>query len=198
LNRADDAYDAEAVQGGAKDARMPRGLIWRLTTDGERAIGAPLSRVELDARLDAIYRPYHRALEEIIARKVARFGGAVILPAHSMPSLGRTTHGEALNARADVVPGTQGRTSAAARFIDLVDRHAIDQGWTVVHDDPYKGGFVTRHHGRPANNVHCVQVELARRLYMNEATLQRHDADFAKVRAWCRALVAKVGRTALR
>src|ERR1700722_3064280 len=65
LNRADHDFDADAVQGGVRDARMPRGLIWRLTTDGERAVGVPLSRAELEARLEAIYRPYHRALEEI-------------------------------------------------------------------------------------------------------------------------------------
>jgi N-formylglutamate deformylase len=198
LNRSDREFDADAVQGGARDARMPRGLIWRLTTDGERAIGAPIARAELEARLDAIYRPYHRTLSEIVARKLARFGIAVVLPGHSMPSVGRTTHGGPLNTRADVVPGTRGRTSAGPAFIDLVDAHARAQGWTVVHDDPYKGGFVTQHHGRPSERVHCVQVELARRLYMDEATLRRNDSSLLHVRQWCSALVAELGRTALR
>ena len=92
LNRADHDFDADAVQGGVRDARMPRGLIWRLTTDGERAVGVPLSRAELEARLEAIYRPYHRALQALVARKRAKFGIAVILPGHSMPSIGRSGH----------------------------------------------------------------------------------------------------------
>ena len=60
------------------------------------------------------------------------------------------------------------------------------------HDDPYAGGFTTQHYGRPADGVHVVQVELARRLYLDEATL-RPGPDFAAVRAWCRGLVRVLG-----
>ncbi len=196
LNRGETDIDADAV-AGAPAARAPRGLIWRLTTDGERAIDGPIPQNELEQRLSAIYRPYHAALRAAIDRKVARFGFAVLLAAHSMPSVGRSEHGDQGAARADVVPGTRGRTSADARFIDAVDSHARAQGWSVAHDDPYKGGFVTQHYGRPAHNVHVVQVELARRLYMDEATLQRLDRRFEAVGRWCRALVAKLGQTAL-
>jgi N-formylglutamate amidohydrolase len=135
-------------------------------------------------------------LRDLVDRKVARFGIAVILPAHSMPSIGRSAHGDSGAVRADVVPGSRGRTSADARFIDRVEAHGKAAGWTVVHDEPYRGGYVTQHYGRPASNVHCVQVELARRLYMNEATLRRNDTRFGLVRAWCRELVKTLGDAA--
>jgi N-formylglutamate amidohydrolase len=67
----------------------------------------------------------------------------------------------------------------------------------VAHDEPYKGGFTTQHYGRPRENVHVVQVELARRLYMNETTLRRSKT-FDDVRAWCRDLVRSLGQAALR
>jgi N-formylglutamate amidohydrolase len=92
-----------------------------------------------------------------------------------------------------VVPGTRGRRSAAASFIDAVEEHAVGRGWSVRHDDPYAGGFTTQHYGRPAEGVHVVQVELARRLYLDEATL-RPGSGFEAVRAWCRELVGKLGR----
>ena len=196
LNRAESDVDADAV-AGASGSRMPRGLIWRLTTDGERALSAPLAPGELEARLREVYRPYHAALAAALERKKTRFGVAVLLAAHSMPSVGRTAHGDTGRARADVVPGTRGRTSAAAQFIDTVDSHARTRGWTVAHDDPYRGGFATQHYGRPSAGVHAIQVELARRLYMDETTLARKRERFTVVQSWCRALVAKLSQSAL-
>ena len=112
-----------------------------------------------------------------------------------MPSIDRGPRRDAVESvrsRADVVPGTRGRRSAAGRFIDVVEEHAIAQGWTVRHDDPYAGGFTTQHYGRPAESVHAVQVELSRRLYVDETTL-RPLPSFGAVRDWCSLLVSKLG-----
>ena len=121
----------------------------------------------------------------------------MILAAHSMPSVARLAHGDAGQVRADVVPGTRGRTSAAPKYIDAVDAHARARGWSVAHDDPYKGGFTTQHYGRPRDHVHVVQVELARRLYMDEGTYRPIPGAFDDVRAWCRALVRRLGELSL-
>jgi N-formylglutamate amidohydrolase len=196
LNRSETDVDSESVEGGPAHGRMPRGLIWRLTTDNERAVAAPLPRTEVEARKEGIYRPYHRALREIIARKKAKFGVAVILPGHSMPSVGRTGHGDSGTARADLCPGSRGRTSAAGRFIDLVEQHGKASGFSVMHDSPYRGGFVTQHYGRPADGVHCVQVELARRLYLDETTLRREPVGFQRTKSWCLELARKLGEAA--
>jgi N-formylglutamate amidohydrolase len=109
-----------------------------------------------------------------------------------MPSVGRSTAGAPGVARADVIPGTRGRTTAATRFIDAVDAHARAGGFTVRHDDPYAGGFSTQHYGRPGEGLHAVQVELSRRLYLDEATLRPRADTFESVRAWCRGLVEKL------
>ena len=197
LNRAETDIDPQAVDG-TSDGHSPRGLIWRLTTEGDRALLRPLTREAFEARLDAIYRPYHTALARLIERKKARFGYAVVLAAHSMPSIGRVAHGDVGSTRADVVPGTRGRTSADRRLIDAVEAHARAAGYSVAHDEPYKGGFTTQHYGRPAFGVHVVQVEVARRLYMDETTLQHRPGRFQALSTWCRQLVAKLGQTALR
>jgi N-formylglutamate amidohydrolase len=229
VNRAEADVDAEVVEGARTDVRMHHGLVWRTTSDGEPALARKLSAAELEERLELVWRPYHRALAGIVERKVARFGIAVLLAAHSMPSVdraaardasdrpssgrasgsardllsgaaARTKTGAAVEdprrARADVVPGTRGRKSAAPRFIDAVDALATARGWTVRHDDPYAGGYTTQHYGRPDAGVHVVQVELARRLYLDEATL-RPSGNFAGVRSWCRGLVREFGRLAL-
>lgn len=192
LNRSERDIDAESVEGAQSRVRATRGVIWRLTSDGLQVLDAPLPRGELERRLAAYYRPYHAALRALIDEKRARFGYAVVLAAHSMPSTGRAMHGDPHVERADVVPGTRGRTSAAAELIDAVDRHARAARFSVAHDNPYQGGFTTVHYGRPREECHVVQVELARRLYMDETTLEKN-AGFDRLRAFCGDLVSAVG-----
>ncbi len=202
VNRAEGDVDADVVEGGRADIRVHHGLVWRTTSDGEAALSRRLTREELEERLDLIWRPYHRELGSLVEGKLRRFGIAVVLAAHSMPSIERGTPAAGRDARegarhrADVVPGTRGRRSASARFIDGTEACAVDQGWSVRHDDPYAGGFTTQHYGRPADRVHVLQVELARRLYLDETTL-RPLPSFGSVRDWCRRLVARLSVTAL-
>ena len=201
VNRAEGDVDGEVVEGGRPDVRLHHGLVWRTTSDGEPALTRRLTVQELRNRLDSVWRPYHSELAAIVERKRAQFGIAIILAAHSMPSTERScspgrTGRSGVDHRADVVPGSRGRKSAAACFIDAVESHALGCGWTVRHDDPYAGGFTTQHYGRPTEGVHAVQVELARRLYLDEDTLQPLPG-FDVVRAWCRGLVARLGQIAV-
>ena len=194
LNRAPSDVDADSVEGGGATP-MPRGLVWRLSTEGDEALRAPLTTLELERRLTQVYRPYHAALERIVAEKKQRFGYAVVLCAHSMPRRGRVGHGDAGTPRADVVPGTRGRTTASASLIGAVDDVAREARFSVRHDDPYRGGFTTQRWGTPAQLVHAVQVEIARSLYMDEETCRRDTRGFGKVRGFARNLVARLGST---
>ncbi len=191
LNRSEDDIDQDAVEGGGRTP-WPRGLIWRLTTDGDPVLSCRLPRTELQRRLDTVYRPYHQALSTILARKQTLFGFVVLLCAHSMPSLARRGHGDSPGMRADIVPGTRGRTTSAPAVIDLVDWHARSYGFTVRHDDPYRGGFSTGFYGKPTNTMHAIQVEISRRLYMDEASHRRDPQGFRIVRDFARSLVAQL------
>jgi N-formylglutamate deformylase len=197
LNRGEGDVDSESVVGARANPKAPRGLIWRLSTDVEPCLRAPLSALELGARLDIVYRPYHAKVLEVLQRKRQKFSHAILLAAHSMPSAGRTAHGDAGHIRTDVVPGTQGRTTAMSKVIDAVDAHARNAKLSVKHDEPYRGGFSTRNYGRPRESMHAVQVELARRLYMDEGSLIRKAGAFETTRAWCRELCAQLGARTL-
>lgn len=191
LNRDETDCDSEAVDG-AGAGPWPRGVVWRLTTEGDPILARRLSKVELERRLDGFYRPYHRALAELLAAKRARFGHAILVCAHSMPSRGRPGHADPGDERADIVPGTRGRSTAAPAVIDGLDRYARGLGLSVRHDDPYRGGFSTGHYGRPHEGLHAVQIEIARRRYMDEATFRRNDG-FPAIRAFLRGVVRTLG-----
>lgn len=196
LNRGPADFDGAAVEGGGA-APLPRGLVWRLTTEGEPILARRLPRAELERRLASIYEPYHHAVRALLHDKRERFGFAVLLCAHSMPSQGRRGHQDAGTVRVDVVPGSRGRTSAAAEVIDAVERVTLDHGLTLKHDDPYKGGFATANYGRPAEGFHAIQIELARRLYMDEDQLGLDPVGFPRIQAFAGAVVEALGRLQL-
>ncbi|MCA9600954.1 MAG: N-formylglutamate amidohydrolase [Polyangiales bacterium] len=194
LNRAANDVDEGAVAGRTSPiVHQPRGVVWRMTTDGQRCLHRPLSAAEFQARIDLYYAPYHAALEATLRAIRERFGWAILLAAHSMPSVGRTQHSDRGIRRADIVPGTRGRTTAAAEIIDVVDGHFRAAGLSVRHDEPYRGGFSTTHYGRPSEGWHAVQIELNRALYVDEATYTYRTEDAARLSGLLRGLVEKLG-----
>jgi N-formylglutamate deformylase len=193
LNRAEDDVDSATVSDHpAPVGAQPRGVVWRATTDGRPVLTRPLTFDALRKRLGRFYVPYHDALRQTLEDLRGRFGYAILLAGHSMPSRGRSLHIDAGERRADIVPGTQGRTTADPRVIDLVDDHFRKAGLVVRHDDPYKGGFATTHYGRPHDGIHAIQIEINRALYVDEDTFERRPKDFARLQALLDALVVKL------
>ena len=191
LNRGPTEFDGLAVERGSPQ-NLPRGLVWRISTEGDPILAKRLTTAELERRMETVYRPYHAALTSLLERKKQRFGFAILLCGHSMPSQGRRGHVDVGVGRADVVPGTRNRTSAAGSLIDLVDEAIRDLGYSVKHDDPYKGGFSTGHYGRPQDDVHAIQIELARRLYMDEDELCSKSPGFERTRELCLSIVKRL------
>ena len=203
LNRSGDDFDGGTVTGGPAIDR-PRGVVWRLTSAGTPALRKRLSGAELLRRRAEFYQPYHDALCALLERKRQRFGFAILLCAHSMPSpirspqarLGRGILQQPTAPPADLVPGSRGRTSAAAEWIDVVQTVAETHTLHVQHDTPYRGGFSTGHYGQVDNHWHAVQIEIARRLYMDEETFEREAPGFERIRDFANDLVSQLVATA--
>lgn len=194
LNRDESDHDPGSVAGSTQPkGAAPRGVIWRESSEGSPVLRRPLTREEFAGRIARYHRPYHRALAAELEAMRARHGAVVMLCAHSMPATGRAQLGQAPRRRADVVPGTRGRSTAGAALIDAVDAHFRAAGLSVRHDDPYRGGATTQRYGRPAAGMHAIQVELNRDLYMDERALAPRPDAMAWLRTLCTALVAKLG-----
>jgi N-formylglutamate deformylase len=191
LNRSEQDVDRDTVLG-ATGRSSPHGLIWRSTTDNRAAIARPLPKSELERRLQAYYRPYHDKLDELVRERLDRYGFVILISGHSMPSRGRDGHDDPGRERADVVPGTRQRSTAAAAVIDATEDVARRFHFGLAHDDPYRGGHTTVRYGRPAAGIHAIQIELNRRLYMDEQTLARKPNEFRVVRSFCRSLVKEI------
>lgn len=198
LNRGPDEVDVAAVPRHPKARHIPaRGVVWRARTDGTPLLRAPLSEVQFQHRIDRYYAPYHETLREAAARLHRQHGHVVILAAHSMPSAGRRQFGGRQLRRADIVPGTRGRSTADGRIIDLVDAHFRDAGLTVKHDQPYRGGWTTANYGAPKRGQHAIQIELNRALYVDEETSEVKKDDFERLGRVLDGLVGKLGQLML-
>jgi N-formylglutamate amidohydrolase len=193
VNRAPDDVDRDVCADFDRPTRVSaRGLVWRITTDGAPVLKRPLSRAELEDRIRRIHAPYHEALGRLLEERRARFGFAVLLDAHSMPSTGRPGHSDPGARRADIVPGDVRGASCAPSVTRLLIEHFEAQRFQVRPNDPYMGGFITRHHGRPARGVHAIQLEMNRDLYMDEDALRFDDAKAAKLVPHLMSLVSKL------
>lgn len=155
------------------------GTIPRVVGDGQEIYRERIGVDDALARIEALYKPYHRALRRLINKAHQTFGTAIVVDCHSMPSVGVTRDEPR---RPDVVIGDRYGTSCAGQLPDLVEGTLRKLGYSVGRNKPYAGGFITEHYGNPASGLHAIQIELNRAIYMDERRRER-TAGFAQVAA---------------
>ncbi len=121
---------------------------------------------EIADRVEAYWRPYHGKLGEILDDIHARHGQAILVEGHSIRSVvPRFFEGHLPDFNFGTASGDSADGDLAARMFDVL--YGAD-GFTAVHNGRFKGGYITRHHGRPADGRHAVQLEKAQAIYMDE------------------------------
>ncbi len=144
------------------------GTIPRVVASGEAIYRARLPFAEAERRVRRCWQPYHDTLAALIEATRAQFGACLLIDCHSMPS----PVGSGAAAGPDMVLGDAHGTACAPAVTRFVEQTLRDLGYLVRRNDPYAGGYVTRHYGRPREGVHVLQLEVARSLYMNEARIE--------------------------
>lgn len=169
--------------------RLGKGLVWRNLDDGSPIYGRRLSVAEVQGRIRRCWQPYQDALEQAVFAARQRHGFVLHLNCHSMPAVAQAYATEhPFLAHADFVLGDRDGSSADGRITRWLEHFLCSRGYTVSVNHPYKGVEIVRRHGRPAARQHSIQIEVNKRLYMDETTLARH-AGFAAVQAVLRELV---------
>ncbi|MBM3517378.1 MAG: N-formylglutamate amidohydrolase [Alphaproteobacteria bacterium] len=148
------------------------GTIARHVASGAEIYRRKLRFAEAEARITACYPPYHKALRALVNETRERFGFAVLLDCHSMPSVGGAPGADRGQIRADVILGDRFGASCAPALTDAVERAFLAHGYKVGRNVPYAGGFTTHHYGRPTAGVHALQIEINRALYMDQRGVQ--------------------------
>jgi len=170
--------------------RLGKGLIWKFTDEGEAIYDRLLSVDEVRARIDRCWRPYHAAVAQAIDAAHARHGYSIHINCHSMPAIS-ASHATDFPGlvHADFVVGDRDGTTASPALSALVCEHLRACGYSVEYNHPYKGVELVRRYSAPAQHRHSIQLEINRKLYMDEETLDILPAGFDRLRADLRALV---------
>lgn len=193
LNRDADEIDPAMIadplppSAGQASDRVAAGLgvVPRIAAHGLDIYASRLRLAEVESRVGALHRPYHRGIDMLLDRALARHGYAVLLDCHSMP-----TPPGGPSSPQFVLGDLHGQT-AAPRLVDAIEATIAGAGFRVSRNAPYAGGYTTLHHADRARGVHVVQIEVDRSLYMDPARLARH-AGFAAVASVFRQLIGQL------
>ncbi len=151
------------------------GSIPKLAGQNLEIYSDKLPFVDVLRRIDSIYRPFHNALSDLIASTQNHYGNCLLLDCHSMPNLAAPLH-EHDNEPYDIVLGDRYGRSCKPETLQMVEDAFQHAGFTVKRNDPYAGGYITQIYGQPNTGNEAVQIEINRRLYMNEDDFIKNDS----------------------
>lgn len=168
------------------------GLIWRVLDDNSPIYARKLSVAEVERRIAQCHAPYWAAMNSVIDMAHAQHGRVVHINCHSMPEVAGPISWVKPGTRfADVVLGDRDGSTCAPAFTALLTNAFRAEGLSVAINDPYKGVELVKRFGRPAENRHSIQIELNRKLYMNEKTRERN-ANYTELQALLERVMRKV------
>lgn len=170
LNRDPREFDPGLVEAppsliplATRKVRGGLGVIPRRIGKGGEIWRRRIAAADFVERIEEIHAPYHSIIEARLAEMARRFGAAVLVDLHSMPSLDRRRD----ERTQDIVIGDLFGKAAAPWVAALACDVAKDHGLNPALNAPYAGGFSISRHGRPAHDVHALQIEIDRNLYLD-------------------------------
>jgi N-formylglutamate amidohydrolase len=200
LNRNEREFDPGLVSGPAgivpiasAKVRGGLGVVPRRVLRGGDIWRGRLSAEAFEARLDGAHRPWHLKISESLEALSQRFGAAVLLDVHSMPPLASAIDGQPAP---QVVFGDLFGRSARGQYSRTALQVAARHGFVARLNAPYAGGHILERHGRPANGIHALQVEIDRSLYL-DGLLDQPGAGLARCRTFLADLADALSDEAL-
>ncbi len=134
---------------------------------------------EVNRRLNSYYHPYHRRIEELLIELKKQFGKVLLWDCHSIRQHVPTIHKEKFP---DLILGDADGTSASPGLIEIALKGLESGAYGVNHNYPFKGGYITRHFGKPLENQHALQLEMSKVMYMDDAEMNYNEVRAVKVR----------------
>jgi N-formylglutamate amidohydrolase len=173
-------------------ARVGKALLWRTLEDGRPIYAGKLKPEAVRRRIENYHAPYHEKIRGLLDQTHARFGRVYHINCHSMRAVaGKQSEDGAGSARADFVLGDRDGSSCDPAFTARVRDLLAGMGYAVKVNDPYKGVELVRAYSDPGAGRHSLQIEINKRLYMDETTLQK-SAGFAVLQKSLSRLLAEM------
>lgn len=139
--------------------------------------GKEPSEEEIERRLSKFYWPYYRAVEDVLQERLQEFGEVLLWDEHSIRSLVPSIRPEKFP---EMILGNNDEQSSKAALIQTTLKN-LRTTYQVNHNDPFKGGHITRYFGNPEKGVHALQLERNKNLYMDDSEKEYHPERAAKM-----------------
>ncbi len=127
---------------------------------------------ETERRMELYYRPYHQKIRELLEARKQEFGKALLWDAHSIRRMVPTIRKDAFP---DMILGDNDGVTAHPDLIETALSTLQSGEYGVNHNTPFKGGYITRSFGMPEQNIHALQLEMSKVLYMDDAEQNYHE-----------------------
>lgn len=135
--------------------------------------------VEVKRRLYTYYWPYYEQVQQLLDARKEQFGKVLLWDAHSIRHFVPTIREDVFP---DMILGNNDETTAHPAIIETALNTLRSGSYGVNHNTPFRGGHITRYFGKPENNVHALQLEMNKILYMDDKELHFHEDRANKVR----------------
>ena len=158
-------------------SEMGIGLIWlKIPPEGDDMYKNKITLDELMNRVKTYHRPYHEALRRIMNKTHKKYNKFYHINCHSMQEKATAMSTQIKGtSRPDFVIGDRDGNSCDKKFTNVVVECLRDLNYEVMVNDPYKGAELVSAYSDPNIQKHSLQIEINRKLYMNEETRVKHD-----------------------
>ncbi len=162
------------------DGRVITGLVPLTNFNGNPLYdGKEPNETEIQSRIERYYNPYHREIERLLQQTKSEFGHALLFDAHSIRKI---VPGIQSAPFPDLILGDNDETSAGKNIIDITYGALQKENYHVEHNHPFKGGYITRSFGKPSENIHALQLEMAKTNYMDDSETRYDEVRANKMR----------------
>ena len=179
LNRSHLELDPRLISGDFRFDKTARnmagmGVIPRISGNGKEIYSKPIFAKDALKRLQSFYFPYHSYLYNLLVESKKRLGYAILFDCHSMPSKLNLEFGNSkYNNDPDIILGDLNGTSCSSFLINEVKAIFEKHNFFVTKNNPFSGGYITKHYGNPSDAIHVIQIEINKKLYMNENSIKK-------------------------
>ena len=173
----------------SRRAEVGKGIVWTRLHGLSSLYDSPLTAEEVMSRIENYWRPYHGAVESALNGVYEKFGRVFHVNCHSMRALGNPSDDDGASARPDFVISDGDQVTSGKEFTEFISTYLKNQKYTVFINQPYKGADLVHRYSEPKNERHSIQIEINRKLYMDEASVTKSET-FESFRVVITGLVA--------
>ncbi len=175
------------------DGRVITALCTSTNFNGERIYNDERTQVdaeEVNRRRHLYIEPYHQALQQLLDEVKAQFGSVLLWDCHSIRRFVPAIHPKPFP---DLILGSADGASASQKIISTAVSFFEESPYSFSHNYPFKGGYITRHFGKPEAHQHALQLEMVKPLYMDDGEQHYHVARAEEIRKLLITVITALG-----